>query len=255
MSLITLFIKKPLTFFKQITVNNFGLILLLLATIPFFAYQSFQFVKTLRYFYPIYPFLSILSAYFFVKVYQVLQGKLPKRFLLGLLIATISVLLVWPLSFISIYSKPHSRIAASEWIYENIPTGSNISCEHWDDCLPLSLGNNNARTRNYETITLELFNPDSPTKWNKISEQLKKVDYLILSSNRLWGSIPKVPEKYPIASKFYTDLLSNNLDFEKIAELTSYPTLPLFNLQIPDDSADEQFTVFDHPKVMIFKKK
>lgn len=255
LQLIVSFAKKPLMFFRNITSNNFGHILLLLTTIPLFAYQSVQFVKTLRYFYPIYPFLSIISACFIFKVYQVLENKLNKKYLIGLLFTIIVVLFVWPISFISIYAHPHSRVSASEWIYNNIPVGSKISCEHWDDCLPLSLENRNVHTQNYEVITLELFNPDTADKWEKVNAQLKEVDYLILSSNRLWGTIPKVPEKYPITSIFYENLFSEKLQFAKVAEITSYPTIPLLNLQIPDDLADEQFTVFDHPKVMIFKKK
>lgn len=249
------FTKNPLKFFRNITADSFGHILLLFAVVPLFAYQSVQFVKTLRYFYPVYPFLSILSASLVIKICKISKNTFGKRYSFGLLVVLIVAIIVWPISFIAIYTRPHSRVMASEWIYKNIPAGSKISCEHWDDCLPLSLESNNVYTRNYETITLELFNPDSPTKWEKINSQLDMIDYLILSSNRLWGSIPKVPEKYPLASKFYADLFSDNLEFKKIAEFTSYPTVPLINVQVSDDSADETFTVYDHPKVMIFKKK
>lgn len=75
-----------------------------------------------------------------------------------------------------------------------------------------------------------------------------------MSSNRLWGSIPKVPEKYPIAAKFYKDLFSEKLGFKKVAEITSYPTIPILNILLPDNTADKSFTVYDHPKVIVFKK-
>ncbi|MFH1832755.1 MAG: glycosyltransferase family 39 protein [Candidatus Levyibacteriota bacterium] len=54
--------------------------------------------------------------------------------------------------------------------------------------------------------------------------------------------------------------------FQKVAEFTSYPTLETRNLpvlrslgvggklEIDDSSADESFTVYDHPKIIIFKK-
>jgi len=82
-------------------------------------------------------------------------------------------------------------------------------------------------------------------------------DYLVLSSNRLWGSIGRLPQKYPVSAKFYQNLLAGKLNFEKIAEFTSCPCFPpgKFNLFcFPDQSADESFTVYDHPKVMIFKR-
>jgi len=170
-----------------------------------------------------------------------------------LLTAYYLLLLVWPLSFVQIYSRPHSRVSASAWIYKYIPEGSTVSCEYWDDCLPLTLNVTNYAQK-YKTETLELFNPESREKWEKINSQLKSIDYLILSSNRLWGSIPKVPEKYPITSKFYNDLFNGKLQFIKVAEITSYPTIPFVNIPIPDDRSEEAFTVYDHPKVIIYKR-
>jgi len=46
------------------------------------------------------------------------------------------------------------------------------------------------------------------------------------------------------------------LGFQKIAEFTSYPRLELgtWKLEFADLSADESFTVYDHPRVIIFQK-
>jgi hypothetical protein len=86
---------------------------------------------------------------------------------------------------------------------------------------------------------------------------LNKADYYVLSSNRGWGSITTVPEKYPMMSKFYNDLLSGKTNYKLIKEFTSYPSL-CYMLHVTcymlnDQWADESFTVYDHPKVMIFK--
>jgi hypothetical protein len=220
-----------------------------------FFYQGTQFVKTMRYFYPIYPFLAIVSADYLLifskKAKQIIKSRF---FLFTIYSITLLLLLIWPLSFVSIYSRPHTRVSASKWIYENIPPGSTLSCEHWDDCLPLSLEGKSHSL--YEIETLELYNPDTQTKWVKINKQLENIDYLILSSNRLWESIPKVPERYPVASEFYKNLFSSELQFTKIAEFASYPTLKIgyWKLKIPDDRAEEAFSVYDHPKVIIFKQ-
>jgi 4-amino-4-deoxy-L-arabinose transferase-like glycosyltransferase len=210
----------------------------------------------------------------------------------------IFIVSLWPLAFISIYSRPHSRVLASRWIYENIPAGSTLTCETWDDCLPLPLPDQSQSK--YNIIQLPLYDLDTPEKWEKINAQLKKADYLILSSNRLYGSITSVPERYPKTNKFYQQLFSsaNNNSWVKKVEFTSRPHLPLpfFNSQLStlnfcisppfewygkiaeqsralnnrkarllipgckgltvvDDYADESFTVYDHPKVIIFKKK
>lgn len=212
--------------FDYLTVSLFWIIFL-------FLFQGVQHVKTMRYFLAIYPFIALIAGDWIKTI-----SKVPKFIIFGLLF-------IYPLAFISIYSRPHTRVSASEWIYKNIPVGSTLSCEHWDDCLPLSLGDKNYSL--YKTETLHLYDPDGTTKWQQISEQLAKIDYLILSSNRLWGSISKVPEKYPLTAKFYHDLFAGELGFSKMAEFTSYPI-------IPDDSAEEAFTVYDHPKVIIFAR-
>ena len=67
----------------------------------------------------------------------------------------------------------------------------------------------------------------------------------------------KYPRRcYTNTAEYYKKLFAGDLGFTKIAEFTSYPTLSIGKLQmtINDDSADESFTVYDHPKIMIFKK-
>jgi len=225
--------------------EHLGHLFLLTWVLFLFISQGIQFVKTLRYFYPIYPFFVILAAWFF-------DNTVVRRSSHIVVIGFCVIFVIYPVSFLSIYSRPHSRVMASEWIYANIPTGSVLSCEHWDDCLPLGAsGRSNAL---YQTEVLPLFDPDTPEKWRKINRQLENVDYLILSSNRVWGSIPKVPEKFPLTSQFYQDLFAGKLYFKKVFDLTSYPTIPLLNIPIPDDSSEEAFTVYDHPRVIIFQR-
>ena len=48
--------------------------------------------------------------------------------------------------------------------------------------------------------------PVSSSQAAEATKLLEKTDYLILSSNRLWGSIPTVPEIYPQTSQYYQKL-------------------------------------------------
>jgi 4-amino-4-deoxy-L-arabinose transferase-like glycosyltransferase len=255
---ITSLVKKPFKAIGKLTIQQFSQILMLLWVMFLFTYQGVQYAKNMRYFYPIYPFLALLTANFIYQSSRYLKKRVGNLFVFQFFNFSVFLsIIIWPLSFMAIYSHPHSRITASRWIYKNIPRGSTITCEHWDDCLPLGI--DRLSPDSYESEMLTLFDPDTPEKWEKINAQLSHVDYIIMSSNRLWGSIPKLPERYPQTAKFYNDLftgksIASGLQFTKAAEITSYPTIPLLGIKIPDDSADESFTVYDHPKVLIYKR-
>lgn len=213
--------------------------------ILFFLYQSFQMSKTMRYFLLLYPFLAIFAGIGFAYVTTSLNRYAK--------VLAVLFVLIWPLLFFSIYTKPHSRITASEWIYNTVPNNSILLSEHWDDALPLILPQTSPKI--FTIQELKVFDPDSAQKWQEMDTLLAQGDYLILSSNRGWGSIPTVPERYPRMKVFYEDLLAGKTDYQKVAEFTSYPSLRYLGLPIefPDDWAEEAFTVYDHPKVMIFK--
>ena len=251
MSLAWLLIKQVTIFKKGLFSKKERLYTVALFWVFFlFLFQGVQFVKTMRYFLPIYPFLALITAKFLQKSF-INRWFAYKKLRLVIFVP----LFLYPLAFTSIYRRSHSRVTASRWIYENIPSGSVISCEHWDDCLPLPVRNKNSLI--YQTELMPLYNKDNQEKWRRVNQQLERIDYLIISSNRLSGSIPKVPEKYPQTAVYYQRLFSGQLGFKKVAEFTSYPSLGVFGYRwtIKDDGAEEAFTVFDHPKVVIFQKE
>ena len=84
---------------------------------------------------------------------------------------TIGATALWALAFVSIYARPHTRVTASEWIYDNVPAGSILAIEHWDDALPLGLrmdGQLHAISE-YETVTMALYEPDNDIKFHHIA--------------------------------------------------------------------------------------
>jgi hypothetical protein len=200
----------------------------------------------MRYFFIIYPYLAILAGMGFTAL-------LHKRHVTYYCLAII-ITLIWPLMYLSIYLHPHSRITASNWIYAHVPSGSLLLNEYWDDPLPLPLAPN---ATYYPGEMISVFDPDTPEKWQKLNSQLRKGDYYILSSNRGWGSIPSVPEHYPLMTQYYNHLFNDQTDYHLVAEFTAYPALVYLGipLSLPDQWADESFTVYDHPKVMIYKRE
>jgi hypothetical protein len=131
---------------------------------------------------------------------------------------------------------------------------------------------------------LSLYDSDTPQKWDKLNKSLDQVNYLILSSNRLWRSISNDKKDYPLTSQFYQSLFAQKLDFKLVKTFYSYPgiNLPFFkkcllvgpsvyssqnnyffevdsNCDSPgiyfrDNIAEESFTVYDHPQVFIFSR-
>lgn len=225
--------------------------------LTYFAVVGSFAVGWMRYMLPLYPLLCLFGAIFFVAMLLRIPVSFDKRLLSFVFLLFTFSLLIWPLSFLSIYTKPHTRVTASAWITQTIPPGKTLAVEHWDDSLPLF------KQHDYQIEILELYNPDTEQKWQTINTQLSKTDYLILASNRLYTPLQKLTDCqnlpsfkcYPKTAQYYQDLFAGKRGFKKIAEFTNYPTIPFTSFTITDQSADESFTVYDHPKVTIFKKQ
>ena len=84
------------------------------------------------------------------------------------------------------------------------------------------------------------------------SIKLDQADYVILSSNRAHASATRMPMRYPALIRYYRALFDGDLGFELVADVTSYRTL--FGVAIPDESAEEAFSVYDYPRGADFKK-
>lgn len=211
-------------------------------------------VGWMRYMLPLYPFFALFAGLTLVSILKRIYSKKRLYYFVSCLLAI--GICIWPMSFIQIYGSAHSRVIATNWILSTIPQGSTIATEHWDDSLPLTSGGE------YNYVEIPMYEPDTKEKWNTIQARLSQADYLILSSNRLYTPLQKLtdcnklPEGrcYTKSAEFYKNLFSGGTNFKKIADFTDYPTIPFLNIPINDQSADESFTVYDHPKVMIFKK-
>lgn len=154
------------------------------------------------------------------------------------------------LALASVYGRPQTRIAASEWIYDNVPAGSTIASEYWDDGLPISLPGR--PTDAFTGIQLHGYDQDNDLKLSRFIGQLQRTDYIVLSSDRLIGSIPRMPDRYPMMTAYYDALLSGELGFDLVATFRSPPQL--FGIVLDDRGAEEALTVYDHPQVRIFRK-
>ncbi|MFO8035796.1 MAG: DUF2298 domain-containing protein [Anaerolineales bacterium] len=152
--------------------------------------------------------------------------------------------------------------------------GSRIANESsWDDGLPLRMEGYDPFGGIYPGgLNFEMYWDDNREKLERFLSTLDAAEYLIISSSRQWASIPRLPERYPLSTKYYRELLGcppemslegcyntakpgqyeGNLGFELVKVFQSNPRLG--PITINDQPAEEAFTVYDHPKVFVFRK-
>ncbi len=246
-------------------------LVLLAWVVPYLLFTIPQSVKFMRYLQPVYPALIVLGVAMIRDLIAARSHRFRPRWrpfvpylrVSGRVIAGIVLgcTALWAVAFSTIYGQTHSRIAASNWMKENIPAGATIATEVWDDSLPLSVpgvpGYACVRlnpTMPNQCTGLDLY-PDEGSgeaRLQYLARALAQSDYIVMSSNRLYGSIPKLPWRYPVTIRYYDLLFAGKLGFTNVYDRTVSPHLGPW--QIDDRHSDESFTVYDHPRVTIFKK-
>ncbi len=239
-----------------------------------FLYQATSWVKAMRYFLPLYPFLVIFAAYALVRLVHS-QVRWRHWVGVGLTAVVVAGTVLWAGAVFSIYQRPHTRVAASRWIFENVPVGVTVANEHWDWGLPLRLDGRDPFGGMYAGFEMEPYNEDTPEKRAQLFDWLDRADYIFLASNRLYASISRLPTRYPLTTEYYRALLGGELGFELVADFTSRPSIGPFQfpdqefpyplaeaayvhqqqpVKVPLPPAEEAFSVYDHPRVLLFGK-
>ena len=101
----------------------------------YFLFMGTRWVKSIRYFLPIYPTLLLLAAWALVTIYQRAAAKDRsntahwRTLASGLVLVVVIPTILWADTFVQIYQRPETRVAASAWIYENIPSGATLLYE------------------------------------------------------------------------------------------------------------------------------
>lgn len=156
-----------------------------------------------------------------------------------------------------------------------------INESDWDDGLPLRLG-----PEGYDGygglyqggLNLQIYWDDNAEKLQRFVDTLSQGDYIFMSSNRQWASVTRIPERYPLTTAYYRALVGcpadkdviwcynvarpgmfqGHLGYKLVAVFESFPTIDIpgvLHWQVNDQFAEEAFTVYDHPKVLIFQKQ
>lgn len=371
-------------------------------TAAYFLWQSLQFNPTMRYQLPIYPLLAMMAAWVVFEAARAATSRLLKYsiHLVGIVVVVLTA--IWAFAFHSIYIREESRVAASHWIFQNVPGPINLQIDtgggqSYNQPLPFPVGGyieaglpydtvvtvqsggtldsiliphaynelassstlkltlsdtpnpppdrvlatasvtaefsktNDLRGDTYTLIldkpikvsytqqlfmrfevdagtlfisgatvanettfdytlplrvgvydpfggiyrgdlNLEVYWDETPEKLTRFIDILNQTDYILIPTNHQYGQLTRVPERYPLMTLYYRELIGcpaekniiecyrtaqpgdyeGRLGFDLVAVFESYPTLG--NIVINDQAAEEAFTFYDHPKVLIFKK-
>jgi len=373
-------------------------------TAVYFTWQSLQFNPTMRYQLPIYPLLAMMAAWAVFEKLPITNYRLRNfttiiRGIVTILVITLTA--AWAFAFHSIYLRDEPRIAASRWIYQNIPgpinveyqisnsiynqpipfpsdgfiqsgipyntsfsaqtdgiitsillghalnvipspstlnlvvsdlpdttteqslatasltadfsnakdpqgdsyilkldkpipvtrgqqyylhfeldtgtliiNGSSIVNEtDYDYGLPFRLDGYDAFGGIYRgDLNLQVYWDDNEDKLERFVSTLDQADYIFIPTNHQYAQISRVPERYPLTTLYYRELMGcplnmdiipcyheahpgdyeGRLGFDLVAVFETFPKLG--PIEFNDQYAEEAFTFYDHPKVFIFKK-
>ncbi len=255
------------------SVESRGSVLLLSWVVPYLLITGSFEVKFLRYMIPATPFLILFGSRMLLDLWDVASVRLPR--LRPVLVAGLFLLLAatgfYAVAYTSVYAQEHPAIRTARWINSNAPKGSVVLKEHWEEGIPGLHG--------YEIRELPLYNEDTQAKLSRIAAELAGADYVVFYSNRLYGAIPRLPDRYPLSGEYYRLLFSGKLGYELADVQTSYAglagvtfvddTLSRPGLPSPGEMpsaeaegivldmgfADESFTVYDHPMTLVFENR
>ena len=246
-------------------------VLLLSWVVPYLLITGALQVKFLRYLIPLTPFLLLFGSQMLFALWDRLAAIRPglQPWIVAGLTTLVCATAFYALSYAGVYGQTHTAVRASDWIRLNAPEESVILKEHWEEALPGLYG--------YEIRELPMYDNDDARKLHRIAEELAGADYMVLFSNRLYGTVSRLPERYPISREYYRLLFSGRLGYRVVDFETAYPSL--LGVSFVDDTfsrpdlpepaalsgrrespltldlgfADESFSVYDHPKVIVFE--
>ncbi|MBT3240454.1 MAG: hypothetical protein HON98_01035 [Chloroflexi bacterium] len=151
--------------------------------------------------------------------------------------------------------------------------GSALAGEtNWDLGLPLRVGYDGYGGIYQRGLDFDMYADDTPQKLERFLNILDQAEYIPISSSRQYASTTRIPERYPLVTEYYRQLIgcpqsqtveycytvadldtyTEKLGFELIKIEVTNPTL--FGFEINDQFSEEAFTVYDHTKTFIFKK-
>jgi len=212
----------------------------------YFLYNGQLFVKWTRFMTPILPFFSLFATYGLKRTYRYLSQKISSPTMPYTLCSILLFLSLLPgvFFFTSVYAQPDIRLTASGWIYQNIPENSVVLSEA-GNIVNLPVANIQTQKKHLKVINFDFYNlEENPQLQKQLTSAIEQADYIIIPSRRIFANHLRSPHQYPLTTKYYQSLFSDQLGFTLIKQF-SY---------LNDEFAEETWSIFDHPVIRIYKK-
>lgn len=260
------------------------------AIVVFFVPTAFLYAKWTRFASPVFPLLTLFGLLCMDGLYRSSNMKNMRRYIkkisamqiqrlrMTMTIALTIVTLIQGVAYLSIYQNPDVRFRASEWIFENVPSYSYILSET-ANVIDIPLAVPGAGKKEWYPEALVNFNyydlDHNTDLQQELDMHLSRADYIIVPSRRIFANYActdiihhspfaasknkcaLLSRQYYSLQEYYSALFSGTMPFRQVAEITSYPRITLFGktiLTLPDEGAEETWTVFDHPVIRIYKR-
>ncbi|PIQ73713.1 hypothetical protein COV58_01030 [Candidatus Roizmanbacteria bacterium CG11_big_fil_rev_8_21_14_0_20_36_8] len=261
-------------------------IILWLSFFVLFLTSGFMYSKWSRFYAQTFPIMQLLV----ISVLMIFD-KIPLRTLRITALIVITLVIITPgVAYLNIYQSEDVRFIASKWMYENIDKNSVILAETAnvvDVPMPSALvSEEKAMSKSLHPISFNSYDVDNdPRLERELTENIDVAQYIFVPSRRVfwnhtcWVSdlksnvkyynyssilsgyetarCDKLGNTYPVLQTYYNKLIGGSLGFKQVAVFHVYPKIELFGktlIEFPDESAEETWTVFDHPVVRIYKK-
>lgn len=149
-------------------------------------------------------------------------------------------------SYVRIYDEPHTLIQARNYLMESMRPGEQLFVNNVDESIGVAV------TGDIGFHYAEPPGTDYQLAADYYADKLDKADWIAFRSKRPYGSTLANPDRYPAINHFLRVLFAEQAGFRVDKVITSSPTV--LGWEFRYDKEDETARVYDHPKVILFKK-
>lgn len=218
----------------------------------FFLQPTTMQASALRYAAPALPAMALVASLALASISRWVAGTWVVTTLVGLA-------LWWGSGVVLLHGTDNSRVTASKWLWLK-GRGTVLANETgWDDGLPVPVvlpgGTEQVWAEangHFRFLTLQITDPDSPEKAKRMAAMLADADLVIQSSGRQRDVMPRLAARFPMTSYYYAEL-ETELCLQPVFQSGGIYPLPL--LPFNDGFVQEPWTVYDHPRVIIYQRR